>query len=206
MDFGQSWQDTVATAVAEAEEGTSLEVRVVVVEDSGHYRDVYIMAGSSTFLLVLLVVLAIPQVVNPWWLPAIVAVPFALGALLPFKVQPVFRLLTSSGRRDAQVRQGARAAFVKEGIHTTHERSGLLVYASRRERSLCLLPDIGLDTVAPRGTWQQLESVGSDHALPRRVLTVVEKAGELGRRLLPLDASGMTVNELDNEVVLGSDA
>jgi putative membrane protein len=80
-------------------------------------------------------------------MPVDTLVAFALGTLLSAGVAPLRRLLTSRKLMRANVTTAAHAAFVELKIARTSARSGILVFVSKFERRVEVVPDIGVDPV-----------------------------------------------------------
>ncbi len=149
--FEQRYFENVTAAVEQVETRTSAELVVAVYPQSGRYRDVdYLVGAIFAFGWLLFAVF------NPWFVHPGYVIPFEAAALFGFGVftgthLPALRLyLTTKRRRDTQVRDAAASRFVADGVSNTRERTGLLIYLSRLERRLEVIPDIGIvDTIGP---------------------------------------------------------
>ncbi len=132
--------DRIEAAVRQAEAGTSSEIAVSVVPSSGDDRGMAAVAGALVFG----VILAIGPAV--WWnYDRLVWLGIALvAAIIVFWLCDRFdlglrclpaRLLMKDARR------AARAAFLDHGIDTTPERNAVLLFVSRAEHYVEILPD-----------------------------------------------------------------
>jgi putative membrane protein len=66
------------------------------------------------------------------------------GAGIVEAVPPLYRWLSPTWLRYEHVREAAYAAFVERGIHSTRDRTGILVYIALRERMVEIVADIGV--------------------------------------------------------------
>lgn len=117
------------------------------------------------------------------------------GAVTVEAVPPLYRWLQPNWARYEHVREAAYATFVERGVHTTRDRTGILVYVALRERMVEIVADIGvlkhhgievlaawggtLEAYLPRGAeafGTQLATLAPELAatLPRRVDDVDE--------------------------------
>lgn len=132
--------DRIEAAVRQAEAGTSSEIAVSVVPSSGDDRGMAAVAGALVFG----VILAIGPAV--WWnydrlvwsgiaLVAAIAVFWLCDRFdLGLRCLPA-RLLMKDARR------AARAAFLDHGLDNTPERNAVLLFVSRAEHYVEILPD-----------------------------------------------------------------
>jgi uncharacterized membrane protein len=136
-----------------------LNVVVAVAPSSGSYRDVDHRAGLIVAAAALAVLLAVHFRGAPfpeeWIVPPTIAA-YVLATLASSRAPALRRLLSGAARRGRQVRRAARAAFVTERIHADAERRGLLVYVSRLERAVTILPDHGVAGRVDDATWHRL--------------------------------------------------
>jgi putative membrane protein len=141
----QTARADVAAAIREVESVTSAEIVVAVRPRSGHYRHTDYLVGFALAFVALLVFLFDSHEFSIDWMPLDTLIAFAIGTFFCANVPPVRRLLTSKKLMATNVRTAARAAFVDLGISRTSGRSGILVYASMFEKSVAVVPDIGID-------------------------------------------------------------
>jgi putative membrane protein len=137
----------VAAAIRAIESATSAEVVVAVRARSGHYRHTDYLVGFALSFAALLVFLFDSHEFEIDWMPVDTLVAFALGTLLSAGVPPLRRFFTSRKLMRANVATAARAAFVELKIARTSGRSGILVFVSKFERRVEVVPDIGVDPV-----------------------------------------------------------
>ncbi len=157
----------IENAVGEAERRTRAEILVVVNRQSGSYLDREILFGVVAGVLVIAGMIASERVyADTLLLPYAGATGLACFALAR-RIPALRRALVQPGRRQHQVLVGARNAFCALNASATRERTGLLVYVSRFEDRLFVLPDYGLESKIEPAAWQRLlDGVGppSRHA------------------------------------------
>ena len=89
----------------------------------------------------------------PWnpdavWLAAVVAA--GLG-FLAASWPPLRRALAGREAMARAVRRAAEAAFTREGVFETRDRTGILIFLSLLEHQVVVLPDTGIAAKAPEG-------------------------------------------------------
>jgi putative membrane protein len=197
----QAAKAEVTAAIRAIESATSAEVVVAVRASSGHYRHTDYLVGFAASFVALLVFLFDSHEFDIDWMPVDSLVAFALGTLLSAFAPPLRRLLTSRKLMRRNVATAARAAFVELKIARTSARSGLLVFVSKFEQRVEVVPDIGVDPVVLGPGFA--EGVGAlDRALRSRAS--FPKFLEALRSLGPVLAKAMPrlegdVNELPDE-------
>ncbi len=183
----------IEALVGELEEHTDAEIVVVVARRSGSYRDVQVASAAGLGLAALLFLLYAPLSFHPASIPIYLLLLGVGGWWLTGRVPALLRLLTRSSRRDAQVWEAARAAFVEEAVHGTRGRTGVLVFASELERQLVLVRDLGLDGKAPSSAWNGLALEAGDL---EQLETSLRAIGAVLAEHVP--ASGDNPNEIPN--------
>ncbi len=135
-------------------------------------------------------------------MPLETLVAFGLGAFLSASFAPLRRLLTARSLLQKNVRTAARAAFVDLGISKTRGRTGLLVFVAMFERTVEVVPDVGVDTtLLGTGFTEALEALRKSVRGRPDVTSFVAALRQLGpvlSRVLPHQADD--VNELPDEV------
>ena len=176
--------EAVERAVRDAERGTAAEVIVVVAARSGSYLDVALSAGFGGAMAALLVALFAPAVFRPLAVALEVPVVFGLAAWLAHRMPSLLRVLTPAARAKGQVDRAAADHFLREAVHGTRERIGVLVYVSLLEERVVTIPDLGLQGKVPPAVWHDLPwSASGEHDRPRTAADLVRGIEELGKRL-----------------------
>jgi putative membrane protein len=186
--------------ITEVESLSSAEVVVALAFKSGEYRDVPYLWGIILALASLLF-----MVIGPLHFGDLAIIPdlvlfFFLGYVVSLRAPQMGRLLTTSKRRDEQVRNAALVAFYEDGVTATKERNGIFFYFSAFERQVEILPDLGVDGRIARGEWNtlrhQLNAIMKAHGTIDQLLEKFKEAGNiLGQAYPPREDK---VNEIPN--------
>lgn len=175
--FNDTAKAKIVEAVKAVESQSSAEIVVSVKARSDDYRDVDLAVGLVFGLITLVVLIYHPAELDENLMPVETLIAFVVGSAVVNKIGGLKRLLLSKKRRDARTLASARASFVEAGVSRTRDRSGILVFVSELERSVCVVPDVGVDTAKLGASW--LEKIGG---LERAAasLDVAAFAGALG--------------------------
>jgi putative membrane protein len=170
--------DFIAQAVKEAEAKTSTEIVVCIRGSSGQDRGIAALLG--------LVVLVLAQVVISLLLPELsfflmLAMALAAGVaafLLSDWFDLGLKLLPATLVMDA-AREAARAAFLDRGVDHTADRNAVMLFVSRAERYVEVLPDRGLAEAIPAQRWRNIvakfqENAGREGMVPAIAAAVAE--------------------------------
>lgn len=140
----------VEEAVEEVELHTDAEIVVVAGERSGSYRDLAYLGAFVLSALSLVAILAVPWAIHPAIAVVEVVLTFALAAWV-LNGRPFVRLLAPRGRKERQVREAMAVEFHREAVHSTPNRTGVLVYVSALEDRAEILVDVGIQGRVPAG-------------------------------------------------------
>lgn len=186
--------DVIEKSVAEAEARTCAEFIVVINRQSGSYLDREVLHAVVWAFAMLLIVVYSPWSFDPALLPPnlllLGVVVFGATRVVP----PWRRAVIGRARQERQARLHARNAFHVLNVSGTRDRTGLLVYVTRLEDRVVLLPDFGVEARVEPAVWQGiLDRAGSlsNHANPTLALCglLEECARVLAERLPPKDAN-----------------
>jgi len=203
--FSEADRGRVRDAVREAERGTSGEVVVVVTEasdehESARWRLAFALAG-----LVLVADIGYRHFASFWipWNPDGVWLAAAVAAGFGFTVTawpPLRRALAGRAAVGRAVRRAAEAAFAREGVFETRDRTGMLIFLSLLEHQVVVLPDVGIAAKAPEGAWAGVVRgivLGMKAGHPAEALVAaVRSCGEI------LRAAGFTARPEDQNEIL----
>lgn len=181
----------IEAAVQRLERTSCAEIVVVMAGRSDEYREIPWMVGGVVGWLTLAVMVWSPFSFSDLWLPADAAL---LGVAAGFWARgssSLARLFVRASSRKARVQAAAEACFVQETVHGTRRRTGLLVYVSRVERMVVVLPDQGLLGKIPAA---ELVKLRIDGAAPDGLLVGLEALGVLLAQYAPVDG------DVDNEI------
>ena len=153
-------------AVEAIEGAAAVEVVIAVRRRSAGYLHANLIVGAVVAFASLAAMLFSAY---PFGLTSILVDPFVVGALVGWLVELVpaaKRLLTPAGVRRRVVHHAAHAAFVERGVHTTTDRSGVLVYIAWLEGEVALVADVGVEGTVPEGALAEAEAALT-RAMPR---------------------------------------
>jgi putative membrane protein len=215
--FSDADQASISEAIAAAEGRTSGEIVPVVATDSGRYDRAEDLFGAVVALVALIASWILFQGVRPvegdWAsgqtivlgllpLVLIVAVGFALGALLSTRL-PVLKLAFLSGREmQDEVERSASEAFYRFRVRRTAGGTGVLIYISLFERMVRVMGDEAIAEKLDQGAWDEVRDLVIDGLRNGRPTEGLQQAIALcGDRLaehFPIQPDD--VNELTNEL------
>ncbi len=170
--------DAIETAVREAESRTSGEIYCVVAAESSDYHGTPIAWAAGVALLApALLLLSGVRVTAPdlliyggWTASQVESVGEATAhaaligtlvlqaalfaaTLVIVSFRGVRLMLTPPGMKRDQVRRQAQAQFLAKNLHTTRERTGVLMYVSIAERMAELIADESIHAQVSDTTW-----------------------------------------------------
>lgn len=168
----------IETAVRDAEARTSGEIYCVVAAESSDYHGTPIAWAAGVALLApALLLLSGVRVTAPdlliyggWTASQVESVGEATAhaaligtlvlqaalfaaTLVIVSIHGVRRALTPPGMKRDQVRRQAQAQFLAKNLHTTRERTGVLIYVSVAERMAELIADESIHAQVAEKTW-----------------------------------------------------
>jgi len=152
--FPAEAQERIAAAVRQAETRSSGQVVPVVVERSEPYEEARWIAAVVGAALVTGLVEFLR------WEPTIAEL-FALqilGGVLGWiagRLAPVERLLAGKGHQERAVKARAEQAFFEHGLHETRDGTGVLIFASLRERRAVVIGDRGIHARMGDDEWKR---------------------------------------------------
>lgn len=181
----------IETTVRAVESGTAAELVVVIAGRSARYAEVPWMAGALAAWVALAFLAWSPLVFNGFWFPVDAAVVGGFVGFFAGRSPRAIRALTGPATRQAAVEAAARASFVEEAVQGTRDRTGVLVYISRLEDRVVVLPDEALLGRVPAARWSEITFDGAhDDA-------IVAGLTRLGERLAAwLPAEGENPDEI----------
>lgn len=216
--FTDADRQAVETAVTEAEAQTTGEIVPVVATQSGRYD-----RGEDTFGLVLGVVAVstvwlLFQDVTPKgdeWGSYTLAVGLGVvlatfvtacvvGAALATRFPALALPFVSRRQRQDAVAQAGQAAFFECGVRGTEASTGILIYVSLLEHTVCVLGDEAIGEKLDQSQWDEIrqlitEGLGRGRAADG-LCAGIRRCGELLTEHFPL--VGDHVNELGNGLYL----
>lgn len=173
------------------ERASCAQIVVVLAARSDEYREVPWAIGAVAAWTSLAMMVWSPFAFSDLWLPVDALL---VGGLMGWWARGAVGLARSfvpARIRAARVRAAAEAAFVQEAVHGTRGRVGVLVYASRLEGEVVVLPDQGILGKVPGA---ELATLRIDGRTDQGLLAGLDALGVILGRHAPPD--GHEENEI----------
>lgn len=189
-------------AIRAAESKTSGEIVTVIAAASGRY---YYYPTLWAALLAILAPLPVAGLLVSFAPLGIVELQLLVFALLALALRwpPIkLRLVPRSVQREYCARR-AREQFLAQDLHTTANRTGVLLYVSVAERHVELLADAGINEKVAPETWERIVREFTAEVKTGRVAEgFLAAIGAVGRELAThFPAAGVNPNELPDHLV-----
>lgn len=195
--------DRVAAAVGQAETRTAGEIVPMIVEVSGEY--------SEARYLVTLIVLTLGSLAGwlfapPWVLDLprflVFQLLLCMAGWFLGSIPGVVRLFAGSRRMEENVELAAHAAFLRQGLTETRERTGVLIYISLLERRVEILGDKGIHEKVGKDFWhEEVNKLARGIRERRTTDALLEVIGDIGRKLSEhFPQKGENPNELPDHL------
>lgn len=155
--------DAVEARIAQVEARTGVQVVTAVVGRSDDYPEIVWKAFALGVAIAALVVVALDALRPDWVLahhvwfnvaPALAA--GVVSALVAVAVPEYASWFLNRARAAGEVRQRAQAMFLERQVFRTRSRNGVLVLASRFERHVEIVADVGFDGRVDAAAWRSV--------------------------------------------------
>lgn len=199
--MAQAAHARVRDAIVAIERQTGAEVVVTVAPRSGDYRHADTRFGALLSFLALLVYYFYPAPLPDDLALLLVVLCYPLGAAIAAVAAPLRRLLVRKQLLRHNLLREARSRFVEQGIGNTRDRTGVLVFVSRFERGVEVVPDVGIPVAAMGAAWSTAVQALDTAARAEDLTPFLAALADLGRVLasaVPRAADDQ--NELPDEV------
>ncbi len=142
-------------AIRQAEANTSGEIVTVIAHASGNYFYYPTLWAAVLAILSPVILLALPWSLGPLGIVELQLLVFVLLAI-GLRWAPIKRRLVPREQQRQYCARRAREQFLVQNLHTTRDRTGVLLFVSLFERHVELLADAGIHARVPDGTWDAL--------------------------------------------------
>jgi len=201
MKRDSALKDKVVAAVKSIENESSIEVVVTLSSRTIRSTVPALVSALAACAVILGIYPVLFANAEPFTVTADTFFVSAIAAFLTMSFPPLQRLFFSKRRmRDAAL-VAANAEFVRQGIHCTIHRTGLLVYLSTFERQVVLVPDIGVTAMIPAEEMNRLEQAAAIYRFPdpdAQLTVFFELLRQTAGRYMP--KQGGDTNELPDEL------
>lgn len=199
MRFKQTDSILIEKAVEGLEKRSAAEIVVVVDAKAGQYRDLEFLVTLFFVFLGLLINVLVPWEIGAWLL-LFDTIVIALIGYFFMNLSGAAKLFSSKKRIDDFVDKAACAAFTKYKVHSTKERTGVLIYLAVFENRVQIIADSAIHTFLPKDTWdwweKGVEEITSNNDSCKALIEHLERLGERLECYLPIRDSD--ANELPN--------
>ena len=159
--FTSAEQQRITAAVQAVEARTTGEVVVMVTSASHSYPEANLLAAEALALPAVLIA-AFTTAGLLWWRGEVLWLFLLLFTLfvlvlrpLVSRFPPLLRFFLRRDRMEAEVERAAFTHFFTEGLHTTREATGVLIFLSVLERRVWILGDRGINARIQPKSWQE---------------------------------------------------
>jgi len=201
--FPPEARERVREAVRVAEARSTGQIVPVVVERSGRYEAVPWIGGVVGAALATAVAPLLGFGLSVRELPFLQLGAGLVAALLS-RIPALERLLTSRHARDWAVRERAEQAFLEHGLYRTKQATGVLVFASLRERRAVVMGDEGIHARMGDEEWQKAVDAlvaGIRRGAPAEGFAdAIRVAGDRLAEHFPREPEAPSDNELPDEL------
>lgn len=210
-------KERIASAVREAEQGTSGEIATAVINQSNNYAIYELSFAVSVSLLYGIILVLFTGAIESWlqgnfW-------GYESGYLTGFYIFSTFllliviyfianipfidRLIVPRKSRESWVRRRALQYFSESGVGHTRDNTGILIFISLLEQRVELLADTGISEKIDNETWQQIvnnvvSGIKSGN-MTESLCTSIKECGEILASEFPIKADDK--NELADGIV-----
>jgi putative membrane protein len=192
----------VSEAITKAERTTSGEIVVVVAARSDSYLYVPPLVAALVSLLVPWVLIYFTRFdLQSIYLAQLSTFLVLTAVLMPM---PVRVALVPPRIKRMHAHQRAVEQFLAQNMHTTADRTGVMLFVSVAERYVEILADTGIDACVPEGTWKGIvknltAAIAAGKAADGLVATVHAIGAHLERHFPPGRAH---TNELPDHLIV----
>jgi putative membrane protein len=196
----------IKESVEKAEKKTVGEIVPMIVFESDRYPATYFRASLFISLCATCLYYYFFDISDKF--ENIIFVQFAgvfIGYLLAF-IPSIRRFLVSAAERNEEVHQRALQGFIENNLHSTTNRSGVLIMVSLLERRVEILADIGINGKVTPDFWKDMVNklvlnVKTGH-LANGLCQCIDECGELLGRHFPASDDQNLTNELKDDLII----
>lgn len=208
MLLTQQQQDKISNAVHEAEKKTSGEIVPMLIKQSDDYpgarwRLAIVFALLFGFITYLSISTGFVVSLDSGWILWSQIPGLYLGYWLG-SFSMILRPFLHNVKVDEEIHQRALQAFFSRDLHTTKDRSAILIMVSLLERRVEIIADTGINEKVDAGTWEtiienMLSSIKSE-SLTDGFCIAIKDCGTVLQKDFPGNHSD--TDELSNKLIL----
>lgn len=200
--LNESEKQLLREAIRQAEAKTRGEIVTVIAHASGNYFYYPTLWAALLAILSPVALLATPWSLGPLGIVEIQLFVFVLLAV-GLRWAPIKQRLVPREQQRQYCARRAREQFLARNLHTTRERTGVLLYVSLFEHHVELLADAGIHAVVPAGTWEKIVADFTRQVRIGQTATgFIEAVTAVGDQLAThFPADGTNPNELPDHLI-----
>ena len=203
MQLNKTDKEKIKEAIAKAEKSTSGEIVPIVLKQSDLYPAAHFRSAIFfSFIPPVILYYSFIDIPDPMYfiwsqLPGLL-----FGYFLAY-LPRVKRLFSTQKELSLEVHQRAVQAFFNNNLHTTRDRTGILIMASLMEHRVEILADSGINEKVPPRTWRKIlnpmiKKIKQGN-LTEGFCDAIESCGKVLTEHFPIKEDD--TNELSNEVI-----
>lgn len=172
LKFTEGDLEKIREAVKEAESKTSGEIKVAFIKESYDYAKYEVIFALFTGIIYLIAIFLFQNQIetliknmswdySPFYLTAFFGIsPFVTMTIfyLIANIPLIDRLIIPGSIQRKKVNERAVRYFIESGVHTTRDRTGILIFLSFLEKRVELLADTGINSHIPQEKWDGIVS------------------------------------------------
>lgn len=200
--FSSEEERRVSEAITRAERDTSGEIVVVVAPRSDDYLYVPPLVAALVSLLVPWLLIVFSRLdLESVYLAQLGTFLILTALLLP---APVRTALVPARIKRVHAHRRAVEQFLAQNLHTTADRTGVLIFVSVAERHAEIIADPAIDARVPAGTWKAIiddltGAIGKGNAADGLAAAVAVTGAHLARHFPP---ETRNPNELPDHLIV----
>lgn len=195
-------KQTISDAIREAESRTSGEIVTVIARAADDYLYIPTLWAGLLALLTPSVLLMMPVKLEFLVIYTIQVLVFVIAAIL-FRWTPLKLALIPRAVKHRRASRLASEQFIRQGLHQTQARNGLLLFVAVAERYVEVIADQGINDRVPKDTWSNLVSEFVNRVKQQKIaegfLVAIEQSGKVLQEQFPVEP--VDKNELPNHLV-----
>lgn len=203
MKISDDQTKKIEQKIHEVEKLTSGEIIPILLKQSDFYPAAHFRSAIVIGILSVLIFSFIQEEpYNPLWLLWIQFAGFIVGYFLAY-LPSCKKLFSKKDEMDEEVYQKGLQLFFENNLHTTKDRTGILVMVSLLEHKIEILADEGINKKVEKDTWSNLlipfpEMVKKGDFV-EGLIEIIDKCGKILEEKFPIK-DGDT-NELPNKLI-----
>ncbi len=180
MMLTEQQAEQIGRAVSRVESATSSEIAVCILDSAGDARGASAIAGAFAFAAIAFAAIAFAgrYFLGGFSEPFLIGISAAAGVLIYWLSERYDLALRTlpAGLLIKDARRAARATFLDHALDATPERNAVLLFVSRAERYVEILPDRGLDAAVPAQRWANIVTTFQARAAKQGLVEAVTEA------------------------------